>query len=169
MKFQYNLDTWSLNLSSSSFMTTSIIPNQSWFHQISYNIYLGLFSIYCNLQVSQKQTCRIVSRYQNVLQFVVISYVENYFNGKLVYNRGTPSYMKLFRISISTHKNSIDLGLLRSGSVHDFKTVSLSFLVILLQLLVQYFETIPSVHISWNNPHLKVKCLFKYKWHFYGQ
>ena len=45
-------------------------------------------------------------------------------------HRGTPLGMKLFRISAGAHTEiSKTLGLLRIGSVHDFKTVSFSFLV----------------------------------------
>ena len=62
----------------------------------------------------------------------------------------------------------MDLGLLGGGSVHDFQSLSLSFLITLnylwLQILMQYFETIGSVHTysNKNSKHLKATGFFKY-------
>ena len=61
-------------------------------------------------------------------------------------------YIVIDQNFVHSYRNSVDLRLLRKGFFHDFKTVSLFFWLLLLQILIRYFETIPSVHIYSDKP-----------------
>ena len=70
--------------------------------------------------------------------------------------------------NLRTCKNFIDLGLFRSASdLDDLKTVLVcSFL---LQVLIQYFETVPSFYTYFKKLYLKAIGFSNYKGYFIGQ
>ena len=83
------------------------------------------------LLIVPKQACNVTEELSQdtVLQYVVISYLEECFSAYL--HSSTPSYIKLFRIlNLCLCRNFIDLDLIRSVSVHDFENVSPFLLVI---------------------------------------
>ena len=55
------------------------------------------------------------------------------------------------------------MGLLKSGCLHDYKTVSFFFLVIFARNFDVIFETIPSIHTYSNKPTCKTNRFFKHK------
>ena len=108
------------------------------------------------LLIVPKQACNVTEglSQNTVLQYVVISYLEEYFSAYL--HSGTRSYIKLFRIlNLRLYRNFIDLDLMRCVSVDDFNNVSLFFLVIFATNFDIIFKDHPFCsHIF---KHLKLK------------